>query len=520
MKANVGTGRTAFGLRGGTLFAGIALLALQSSASSAEETEHLAQEDLVDMIKEGKLDEAFELAFEHGDELFETIFVAPDGIGANVGNGALFTRVPRRDLSDPGAWATHVPTRITGPNAAACNGCHNKPFNDGAGGIAVNVVRDPLMTGNPADYIERNTPHLFGSGAVQRLAEEMTTELRAIQVAAKEAACAGGQAETVELRAKGVGFGTLTAIPSDTQPCLAKVDASGIEGVDADLVVRPFRWKGADTTVRQFVRDAANNELGLQPVELVGHGVDGDHDGVVDELSVGDISAMEIYVAAQPRPVTQLELAEHGVIEPLTPGEVEAITRGEQLFAKVGCDECHRPTLTVDNPVFTTPSQHALYRDEIFPGGLEAQKEGVNPVHPVSYDMTRDLPDNIIEMADGSEVPLGVFERTAAGGASVPLYADLKRHDMGPELADAVDETGTGRSVWLTRALWGVGSTDPYLHDGRATTLEEAILAHGGEAQVARDAYASLSDDERGQITAFLENLVLYRTPEEEEEEE
>jgi hypothetical protein len=79
--------------------------------------------------------EAFELAFEHGDEMFETIFVAPDGVGANIGNGARFTRVPRADLAEPGQWATHTPTRITGPNAAACNGCHNKPAIDGAGGI-------------------------------------------------------------------------------------------------------------------------------------------------------------------------------------------------------------------------------------------------------------------------------------------------------------------------------------------------------------------------------------------------
>ena len=174
----------------------------------------------------------------------------------------------------------------------------------------------------------------------------------------------------------------------------------------------------------------------------------------------------------------------------------------------------------VEDPTFSVPSGSPLYRDAMFPAGLQPDAEGVTPVHPVSYDMTRDLPDNILEMPDGKELHLGVFERDADGSAIVPLFADLKRHDMGPDLADAIDETGTGPSVWLTRPLWGLGSTDPYLHDGRATTIDEAIRAHGGDAAQVRDAYAGLTEEQCDQIVAFLDNLVLYRTPEEEEEHE
>jgi hypothetical protein len=511
------------GLRRAAAVLAAGLLAIpggQLAAEEAEEVGHLDQRDLVEMVKQGLVYEAFELAFEHGDEMFETVFVATDGVGVNVGNGAKFTRVPRADLAGPGEWASHTPARITGPNAAACNGCHNKPANDGAGGIEVNVVRDPLMTGNVADYIERNTPHLFGAGAIQRLAEEMTVELRAAHAWAGEAACASGGPQSMRLRPKGIDFGTITALPSRTQPCVATFDESGIEGVDSDLVIRPYRWKGADLALRTFVREAANNELGLQAVELVGHGVDGDHDGVVDELSVGDVSALEIYVAAQPRPVTRVELAEHGLIEPLTPEEIEAIDQGEALFGQIGCDHCHRPILTIQDPVLHVPSQSPFYRDAAFPGGLQPRAEGVDPIYAVSYDMTRDLPDNIVERPDGEEIHLGVFATDLQGRAAIPLYADLKRHEMGPELADAIDETGTGPSVWLTRPLWGVGSTDPYLHDGRATTLDEAIRAHGGEAATVRDAYAALGEGERAQLIAFLENMVLFRDEEDEEEAE
>jgi hypothetical protein len=513
-------GQPAHGAQRAAAVVATALLWMPGGSLVAEEVEHLNQEELVELVKRGHMHEAFELAFEHGDEMFETIFLAPDGVGVNVGNGAKFTRVPRADLSGPGEWATHMPARITGPNAAACNGCHNKPADDGAGGIEVNVVRDPLMTGNVADYIERNTPHLFGAGAIQRLAEEMTVELRAARAWAGEAACASGKPRSMQLRPNGIDFGTITALPTQAQPCVPSFEESGVVGVDSDLVIRPFRWKGADLMLRAFVREAANNELGMQAVELVGRGVDGDHDGVIDELSVGDVSALEIYVAAQPRPVTKVELAEHGLIEPLEAEEIEAIERGEKVFAKVGCDQCHRPILTIQDPVFHVPSQSPFYRDAVFPGGLQPRAEGVDPVRAVSYDMTRDLPDNLVERPDGEEIHLGVFAPDVQGRAAIPLYADLKRHDMGPELADAVDETGTGPSVWLTRPLWGIGSTDPYLHDGRATTLDEAIRAHGGEAAAVHDAYAALAEGERAQLIAFLENMVLFRDEEDEEEAE
>jgi len=486
----------------------------------SEEVAHLDQRDLVEMVKQGRIREAFELAFEHGDEMFETAFIAADGVGVKVGNGAKFTRVPRADLTGPEEWANHIPARITGPNAAACNGCHNKPANDGAGGIEANVVRDPLMTGNVADYIERNTPHLFGAGAVQRLAEEMTAEMRAARAWVGEAACASGKPQSMRLQPKGIDFGTIEARPSLTEPCAPRFDESAVVGVDADLVIRPFRWKGADLSLRAFVREGANNELGMQAAELVGHGVDGDHDGVVDELSVGDITALEIYVAAQPRPVTRVELAEHGLIEPLTADEIDAIAQGEALFSQVGCDQCHRPTLTIEDPVFHVPSRSPLYREALFPGGQDPQAEGVDPIHTISYDMTRDLPDNIVEKPDGAEIHLGVFAADPQGRATVPLYGDLKRHDMGPELADAIDETGTGPSVWLTRPLWGIGSTDPYLHDGRATTLDEAIRLHGGESAAVRDTYVALAEGERAQLIAFLENMVLFRDEEDEEEAE
>ena len=83
------------------------------------------------------------------------------------------------------------------------------------------------------------------------------------------------------------------------------------------------------------------------------------------------------------------------------------------------------------------------------------------------------------------------FPRDSQGRALVDLFGDLRRHNMGAGLAEEIDEVGTGASVFMTENLWGVGSTPPYLHDGRADTLTEAILEHGGEAQTSRNNFAA-----------------------------
>ncbi len=92
-------------------------------------------------------------------------------------------------------------------------------------------------------------------------------------------------------------------------------------------------------------------------------------------------------------------------------------------------------------------------------------------------------------------------------------YTDLLLHDMGEGLADnRRDFQASGRD-WKTRALWGIGLTKTinarggFLHDGRAATIEEAILWHGGEAQISRDKFASLPANERAQVIKFINSL-------------
>jgi hypothetical protein len=475
--------------------------------------EHGDQLAFFNLVQNDQTQEAFALAFDTGDELFETHFNALDGGGANVGAGQRFTRVPRADLDGPGEWANHLPARATGPNAETCLACHNEPVGDGAGLAASNVHRDPRHSGNLGSFIQRNTPHLFAPGAIQRLAEEMTEELHRIRSELQDRVCSNGGSANAQLTAKGISFGTLRATRTGTSPCVTTLDTSRVVGVSPDLVIRPFQWKGSVAFVRDFNRDASHNELGMQAVEIAGDGIDGDSDGVADEMTIGDQTALAVYMAAQPRPTTRIELNELGLlVPPLTNAERQQINRGRDSFSSIGCARCHTPKLRLDNPIFSEPSQNPNYRDLTFPAGQDPVVLGVDPAFPVTFDLTRDQPDNQITV-NGRLVRLGSLKTDSEGRAVVELFGDLRRHDVGPGLAESIDEVGTGASVFLTENLWGVGSTAPYLHDGRATTLTEAILEHGGEGADARNAFVALSRNGQRDVIAFLDNLVLFKVP-------
>ena len=129
--------------------------------------------------------------------------------------------------------------------------------------------------------------------------------------------------------------------------------------------------------------------------------------------------------------------------------------QGEQLFASANCVRCHTPTLT-------TSAYHPL---------TELRNQTIHP------------------------------------------YTDLLLHDMGAGLADNMGEGVATGSEWRTPPLWNIGLTpgvsggEAYLHDGRARSLEEAILWHGGEAEASKEIFRTLSATQRAAVIAFLKSL-------------
>lgn len=109
--------------------------------------------------------------------------------------------------------------------------------------------------------------------------------------------------------------------------------------------------------------------------------------------------------------------------------------------------------------------------------------------------------------------PSGTLRVKAVAGQKIYPYTDLLLHDLGEDLADQrSDFAATGRE-WRTRPLWGIGLTHTvnplagFLHDGRARTLEEAVLWHGGEAEASRETFRLMSATDRAALVAFLKSL-------------
>jgi CxxC motif-containing protein (DUF1111 family) len=96
---------------------------------------------------------------------------------------------------------------------------------------------------------------------------------------------------------------------------------------------------------------------------------------------------------------------------------------------------------------------------------------------------------------------------------SIQPFTDLLLHDMGAELADSLGEHSASGAEWRTPPLWGIGLTagvsggEAYLHDGRARSLTEAILWHGGEAEASKEAFRNLPAPQRASVIAFLKSL-------------
>ncbi|MBV9388725.1 MAG: hypothetical protein JOZ78_20065 [Chroococcidiopsidaceae cyanobacterium CP_BM_ER_R8_30] len=112
-----------------------------------------------------------------------------------------------------------------------------------------------------------------------------------------------------------------------------------------------------------------------------------------------------------------------------------------------------------------------------------------------------------------SQLRTGDHPLKAVAYQSIHPYTDLLLHDMGPGLADGRPDFEASETEWRTPPLWGLGLTKTilpsagYLHDGRARTLEEAILWHGGEAESAKQAFRAWAKSDREALLRFLTSL-------------
>lgn len=434
--------------------------------NTPDSSSFLIHRDPFRAIRRGR--QLFQRKFQHRDGA-ESTFYARDGSGEIEKNLAIGA-----GLSD------------------SCSTCHGRPR--GSAGFGGDVVTRPDS---------RDAPHLFGVGLKEMLADEITAELRSHRARAVAEANASGAAVTRTLSAKGIQYGTITAKPDGA------VDTSKVEGVDPDLRVRPFFAHGETVSIREFIVGAMNNEMGFQcwdpeltaaarnkaraitPAGMV-------LDGALDSLEAPpDPDPTKVQDGELPRnqvPTALVDYLEFYLLNYFKPGLYEqtaTVQRGRQTFTQIGCASCHIPDLRID-------------RDR-----------RVADVETV-YDPERGNFNHLFATA----IPLfdAVEDHDGFPARKVPkmqpfvvknIFTDFKRHDLGPNFWER-NYDGSLEKQFLTTALWGVGTTAPYGHDGRSSNLVEVILRHGGEAQAANDAFAALSESSRTDLVEFLRSLVLF----------
>jgi CxxC motif-containing protein (DUF1111 family) len=241
-------------------------------------------------------------------------------------------------------------------------------------------------------------------------------------------------------------------------------DGDGISGrpnivrdrKSGELTLGRFGWKGQTPSIRQQAADAFAGDIGISTPEVPKHW--------------GDCTAAEKACLAMPNGMQQ----RLGPVE-APPPVMDLVTFYSQNLA--------------------VPARRDLDKPHVLAGKKLFYDMGCISCHTPKFVTRRGTPNK------------------AQAFQLIWPYSDFLLHDMGPGLADgqAVGEATGGE--WRTPPLWGIGLTQIvngnsfFLHDGRARTLTEAILWHGGEGQAARDRFAAADAAERDALVKFLESF-------------
>ena len=207
-----------------------------------------------------------------------------------------------------------------------------------------------------------------------------------------------------------------------------------------------FGWKAGKAKVAHQVAGAFNTDMGVMTSVMP------KPDCGSEQTNCGNASGSELADSNLVHLVDYISLL--GVVARRDYSDPEAL-RGENLFAAAGCAACHAPTVTTG-----------------------------------AYHPKRELRSQTIHP-----------------------FTDLLLHDMGPGLADNLPEGLASGSEWRTAPLWSISLSDSvsggasYLHDGRARTLKEAILWHGGEAEKAANNFKAMPAGDADAVIKFLKSL-------------
>lgn len=414
------------------------------------------------------------------------------GINADV-TGAFGDPIPGLDSSELATFEfgraifarRFTPAEGLGPhfNASSCKSCHEDPVEGGSS----QRYRDFLLVGaeQPDGTVRKVFPDCTGDnisthdtqpclpslvlphyGPKGTIADPVSPEVEHVRVPASADVIARRNAPPIF----GIGLFRLVTdgeILSRADP--NDVDGDGISGrvnhvaSEGDAIGR-FGYKCQTASLEAFNRGALINQMGItsDSTQLASNvEPTNGHGGFLEDLFGTRTAHAQVAI-----PVDRITDFDDSIDPEITRGELLALVffqenlaaprrghitpsarLGEQLFEQIGCTDCHVPAIETS---------------------LETSTGTPLEIHP---------------------------------------YTDLLIHDMGPDLADGIVMHEATATEFRTQPLWGLCEHSPFLHDGRADTIGEAILLHGGEAQASRDNYANLSAEERLQLHRFLESL-------------
>jgi CxxC motif-containing protein (DUF1111 family) len=347
------------------------------------------------------------------------------------------------------------------------------------------------LKGVSLDITQRNATAIFGAGLIDSIPDE-----------AIEAAAAVAHPEQPKVRGR-----------------IARL---------ADGRIGRFGWKAQVASLDDFTRAACAMELGL---EVPGHHQSGpvgaaDYAAPGLDLSEQDVQSLVRFVRSLPAPARR----------PVASGKPDAtIDRTVALASLI-------EFLRDPNPSYRRSAAHELERR-----GEEA-RDAIPALHESLDDRNAGVADAVGRALVAID-PMGgkrFFSQLGCAACHVPklgnvegIYSDLLLHDMGPRLADTgvyygraiptspgdqsagssrvarsgsdVESNSDSRppsaQEWRTPPLWGCRDSAPYLHDGRAATLDAAITQHDGEAAASGAAFARLSAGERLLLVTYLKSL-------------
>ena len=356
-----------------------------------------------------------------------------------------------------------VPSEGLGPlyNATSCASCHGTPVAGGSSELYRNFYLAVAQSSTP--QFASALPGLpspvvpaFGSGDHATATFTFEGGRKVIPDNVSGFPVASAQRNGVPILGVGLfEFISDATILANADPDDADGDGiSGRSNTDGGALGR-FGVKAQSNNIELFTRAPLQNQMGVPTNPFLGSGgvVSASHAALLQAST--DPNSPTTDQDGVPDP--EMSMQELGdliafsrfLAPPQKRAFDDAAVRGEVLFEGIGCAKCHIPSL------------------------------------------------------NSSRGPVGA-------------YSDLLLHDMGPELADGINfgtpqasslDPNHNASEFRTQPLWGISLFAPYLHDGRAATLDEATRMHGGESEASRDAYVNLTQTERDDLIAFLRHL-------------